>query len=276
VSADRPGRLDPAGAGGGAGRLRVSGWWSGGATRLRAVPRVAEGVFGWWLGPLTLVPLLAGQPLAWSLPAAQRQFASLLGFLLYGACTGLADAAFHGRHPRRLPGALLRGLLAGALVALVLQVRGDPAVGPLIGIAQALEAPQPPRGIGAALIRGQDRAGGPAARRPDRARVPPVLALCAAGLGLSVFYGILFRRLDLNLREARGGRRHGHGSEGCAADPAAHRCDDPTVGLQLLLVEFLVAGEVVGEAVVGIARAAHHWTVTLPCIICRWYLHQNT
>lgn len=116
---------------------------------------VAYGAFGWWLGPLTLLPLAAGQPLAWSLAAAQRQFTALLGSLLYGASTGLAYAAFRGRHPRRLPGALLRGLLAGTLVALVLEVRGALAVGPLIGVAQALEAPQPPKGIGAALIRGQ-------------------------------------------------------------------------------------------------------------------------
>jgi hypothetical protein len=116
---------------------------------------VAYGAFGWWLGPLTLLPLAAGQPLAWSLAAAQRQFTALLGFLLYGASTGLAYAAFRGRHPRRLPGALLRGLLAGTLIALVLEVRGGLAAGPLIGVAQALEAPQPPKGIGAALIRGQ-------------------------------------------------------------------------------------------------------------------------
>jgi hypothetical protein len=250
---------------------------------------VAYGVFGWWLGPLTVVPLLSGEPLAWSLPGAQRQFASLLGFLLYGAFTGLGYAAFRGRHPRRLPGALLRGLLAGALVALVLQVRGNPAVAPLIGIAQALEAPQPPRGIGAALIRGQGYGflawiallgtgprwsveqarttfptllaclligmavavlrqvldviarlfsaerlqtwrpvpvgGGPAgavlhgatggllggvalAVLPHTvqvgARVPPVLVLCGAGLGLGVLYGALFRRHDLNLTTALG------------------------------------------------------------------------
>jgi hypothetical protein len=116
---------------------------------------VAYGAFGWWLGPLTLLPLLGGQPLAWSLAAAQRQFASLLGFLLYGAGTGLAYAAFRGRRPRRLPGALLRGLLAGTLVALVLEVRGGLLVGPLLGLAQALEAPQPPKGLGATLVRGQ-------------------------------------------------------------------------------------------------------------------------
>jgi hypothetical protein len=250
---------------------------------------VAYGVFGWWLLPLTLLPLTSGQPLDWSLAAAQRQFASLLGFLLYGAGTGLAYATFRGRKARLLPGALLRGLLAGTLVALVLEVHGSPAIGPLIGLAQALEAPRPPKGLGAALTRGQGYGflawlamlgggtswsveqarfsfptllaclllgmavavlrqvldavaglfsaerlrtwrpvpvgGGPAGATLHGAAggllgamaltlvpravtvgpaIPPVAALCAAGLGLGVFYGLLFRRLDLNLTTALG------------------------------------------------------------------------
>lgn len=250
---------------------------------------VAYGVFGWWLIPLTLLPLAAGQPLAWSLAAAQRQFASLLGFLLYGAGTGLAYAAFRGRKARLLPGALARALLAGTLVALVLEVPGSPAVGPLIGLAQALEAPRAPRGLGAALVRGQGYGflawvavlgggprwsveqarfsfptllaclllgmavavlrqvldaiaglfsaerlrtwrpapvgGGPAGAALHGAAggllggaalallpravtvgapVPPVAVLCAAGLGLGLLYGLLFRRLDPNLTTALG------------------------------------------------------------------------
>lgn len=250
---------------------------------------VAYGAFGWWLGPLTLLPLLAGHPLAWSLTAAQRQFASLLGFLLYGAATGLAYAAFRGRHGRKLPGALLRGLLAGALVALVLEVRGGPLVGPLLGLAQALEAPQPPKGLGAALIRGQGYGflawvallGGEPRWSVEQARssfptlvaclvvgmavavlrqcldgiaglfsaerlrtwrpapvgsgpsgamlhgaaggllgaaalallphtvtagvpIPPVVALCAAGVAMGVLYGLLFRKLDPDLTTALG------------------------------------------------------------------------
>jgi hypothetical protein len=250
---------------------------------------VAYGAFGWWLGPLTVLPLATGQPLAWSLAAAQRQFAGLLGFLLYGAATGLAYAALRGRKARLLPGALLRGLLAGSLVALVLQVPGSRAVGPLIGLAQALEAPQPTKGLGAALIRGRGYGflawvavlgGGPrwsveqarssfptllaclllgmavaVLRQPldaiaglfsaERLRtwrpvpvdggpagaalhgaaagllgaaaltllpmavtlgtpVPPLVTLGAAGGGLGLLYGLLFRRLDLNLTTAIG------------------------------------------------------------------------
>src|SRR5262245_4790716 len=157
---------------------------------------VAYGAFGWWLGPLTLLPLAGGQPLAWSLAAAQRQFASLLGFLLYGASTGLAYAVFRGRQPRRLPGAVLRGLLAGALVALMLEVRGGLAVGPLIGVAQALEAPRPLKGVGAALVRGQGYGflawaavlgGGPRwSIEQARSSFPTLLACLLLGMAVAV------------------------------------------------------------------------------------------
>jgi len=117
---------------------------------------VAFGALGWWLGPLTLQRLATGQPPAWSVTAAQQQFASLLGYLLYGASTGLAYAVLRpGGRRGRIAGALLRGTLAGTIVALLLHVQGGLVVGPLLGLAQALETPQPSKGFGAALIRGQ-------------------------------------------------------------------------------------------------------------------------
>jgi hypothetical protein len=116
---------------------------------------VAFGALGWWLGPLTLQRLATGQPPAWSVVAAQRQFASLLGYLLYGASTGLAYAVLRRRRRDRIGGALLRGTLAGTVVVLLLHVQGGLVVGPLLGLAQALETPWPSRGLGAALIRGQ-------------------------------------------------------------------------------------------------------------------------
>ncbi len=116
---------------------------------------VAYGALAWWLIPLTLQPLLARHSPAWSVAAAQGQFASLLACLLYGASTGLAYAVLRRRRHDRTAGALLRGALAGTMVAMLLHMPGGLVVGPLLGLAQALESPQPPRGMGAALIRGQ-------------------------------------------------------------------------------------------------------------------------
>ena len=157
---------------------------------------VAYGALGWWLGPLTLRPLTSGQPLAWSVPAAQRQFATLLAFLLYGASTGLAYAVLRGRRRERLAGALLRGTLAGTIVALLLHVPGGLVAGPLLGFAQALEAPQPARGFGAALVRGQGYGflawvvvlGGASRWSVEQARAsfPALLAYLVLGLSVAL------------------------------------------------------------------------------------------
>jgi hypothetical protein len=116
---------------------------------------VAYGAAGWCLGPLTLQPLLSGHPPAWSVAAAQQQFASLLGYLLYGAGTGLAYAVLRRPRQDRMLGALLRGALAGAMVTMVLRLPDGLVVGPLLGLAQALETPHPSKGFGGAVIRGQ-------------------------------------------------------------------------------------------------------------------------
>jgi hypothetical protein len=116
---------------------------------------VAYGALLWALIALMLQPLLAGRPPAWTVAAAQDRFANLLGFLLYGASTGLAYVILRRRQHQGIVGAVLRGALAGTAVALVLHVQGGPMVGPLLGVAQALESPRPPKGFGGALIRGQ-------------------------------------------------------------------------------------------------------------------------
>jgi uncharacterized membrane protein YagU involved in acid resistance len=127
---------------------------------------VAYGALCWWLGPLTLWPLLAGAVPAWDLQAAQRQFPSLVGHLLYGAATALAFVMLHGADDpdgRAGPagvGALLHGALAGAAAAVALRAALDGrsvavAFGPLLGAAQAALSPRPLRGAGAALVRGQ-------------------------------------------------------------------------------------------------------------------------
>ena len=48
------------------------------------------GMFWWFLGPLTLMPLLREGTLAWDVHTAQMLFPSLVGHILYGAVIGLA------------------------------------------------------------------------------------------------------------------------------------------------------------------------------------------
>src|SRR5262249_2811655 len=47
------------------------------------------GLLAWIAGPLTLIPLLLGQRLTWSLAEASAAFPGLLGYLLYGGLTGI-------------------------------------------------------------------------------------------------------------------------------------------------------------------------------------------
>jgi uncharacterized membrane protein YagU involved in acid resistance len=127
---------------------------------------VGYGALWWCIGPLTLLPLALGQPPAWQLQAAQQQFPSLLGHLLYGVGTALAFVVLHGpddpagRTRSPTAGALLRGALAGGMAALLLQwtlKERSPALalGPALGVTLAALAPRTPQGAGAALVRGQ-------------------------------------------------------------------------------------------------------------------------
>lgn len=139
------------------------------------------GALWWFLGPLTLMPLLLKDPLSWDLPAARAAFPSLLGHLLYGASAGLALAATRAR--RRPDGGLtgaalargaLSGLLGAWLVGAILEAQDKLSVfsggmagashraawllALLIGVAAgagfALLYPRPTESAGAALIRG--------------------------------------------------------------------------------------------------------------------------
>jgi hypothetical protein len=51
------------------------------------------GIFWWFLGPLTLFPLIARTPLDWSADHGGELFGSLVGHILYGLILGIAYAA---------------------------------------------------------------------------------------------------------------------------------------------------------------------------------------
>lgn len=93
------------------------------------------GAFFWFLGPLTLRPVLTGGSLGWNLDAAQSAFPALLGHLLFGATTGLLYAALRQRsgiHVAVRAGTVIRGLLCGLTAAAFF--------GPTIGGPHALAA----------------------------------------------------------------------------------------------------------------------------------------
>jgi hypothetical protein len=78
------------------------------------------GLAWWFLGPLTLMPILLGHAATWTMQAADMLLPSLLGHVIYGAATGLVffwfesqyaawlflnkRVAVHKEHLRRPPG----------------------------------------------------------------------------------------------------------------------------------------------------------------------------
>jgi uncharacterized membrane protein YagU involved in acid resistance len=54
---------------------------------------LAYGIFWWFLGPLTLKPLLLGHAPDWSLAQGQELFGSLMGHIVYGLIVGVIYAA---------------------------------------------------------------------------------------------------------------------------------------------------------------------------------------
>jgi uncharacterized membrane protein YagU involved in acid resistance len=137
------------------------------------------GALWWFVGPLTLLPLFLGEPVAWELEAAQEQFPSLPGHLLYGVTTGLAFVLLTGRDSLRITrGALVRGGLVGVGAAWLLGAAlerqneliavsammsehsqgvarlGTLALGLLAGFGFAFLYPETGDGAGPAMIRG--------------------------------------------------------------------------------------------------------------------------
>ncbi len=111
----------------------------------------------WFLGPLTLVPLLLLGFIAWDVHSTQEAFPSLVGYLLYGALTGLTLSVL--REKRRglavHAGAWVRGGFAGGLAAALVSVERIPIwLGAAAGVGFALLYPRPLRGTGPGLIRG--------------------------------------------------------------------------------------------------------------------------
>jgi hypothetical protein len=116
--------------------------------------------FVWWVaGAQTLAPFLSGEGLAWSLSAVRDDFATLPGYLLFGAAVALfyqwLDRLVHllfaddlGRHDQEGPGTqglralgrgVLAGLIGGLLFTLVMaQVGFLPGVAGLVGSASTL------------------------------------------------------------------------------------------------------------------------------------------
>jgi len=152
------------------------------------------GTLWWFLGPLTLLPLLVGQGLMWDIHAVQAAFPSLPGHLWYGAsmaialtllqrawpiaASGLSNDSTSLSRGRLTAGALVRGALAGLLGAWLLgglldsqdQLLAFSAMmsmgsaqaawllilvtGVLAGLGYALLYPRPGDSAGAELIRG--------------------------------------------------------------------------------------------------------------------------
>lgn len=60
------------------------------------------GLIWWFLGPLTLFPILLGGSFTWTTAAADMQLPSLIGHLIYGAATASAFLYFERRHRKWL------------------------------------------------------------------------------------------------------------------------------------------------------------------------------
>ena len=127
------------------------------------------GVFWWFLGPQTLLPLVLGRPVTWDLASAQALLPSLVGHLAYGSVTALVLVALRRDPADRVhihPWTLLRGLLAGALVGGLLYLLFGigagaklgwlPGIGVLMGLGYPLLFTGRREGTGPALIRGTD------------------------------------------------------------------------------------------------------------------------
>lgn len=91
--------------------------------------------FWWFLGPLTLLPLLSGDGLAWDVDMARAAFPSLLGHVLYGAGTGVTLLLLQRRGRSEIASHSIPVLMRGALAGLISVW--------LLGSAFRMQRPQP-------------------------------------------------------------------------------------------------------------------------------------
>jgi uncharacterized membrane protein YagU involved in acid resistance len=59
---------------------------------------VLYGVIWWFIGPLTLMPVLLGGSFTWTTTAASTRLPSLIGHMLYGAATAVVFLVLERRH----------------------------------------------------------------------------------------------------------------------------------------------------------------------------------
>ena len=138
--------------------ILLRGRWSAGDVLFWGV---AYGAFFWFVGPITVMPLILGRLPAWDVAAAQAAYPSLIGHVIWGATAGIALVVIKARKvvadsstgsdpappTVRLRGVVLRGLVAGLV--------GFGAIGLLPAGAERMLSPwgaADPAGIGPLAI----------------------------------------------------------------------------------------------------------------------------
>jgi len=149
---------------------------------------MAYGVFWWFLGPLTIMPLWSGKPIDWSYTHASELFGLLIGHIIYGQIVGLLYAIVDRLCVRFLTETdPIRREPEGPGVNFILSVRWGGLAGLAGGLLYALvlAATSSLREIGG-IVGGTSAGAG------------LFVHLCISVL-MGISYGILFRREAPNL-----------------------------------------------------------------------------
>jgi uncharacterized membrane protein YagU involved in acid resistance len=121
---------------------------------------LAYGACFWFIGPLTIRPVITGGSIAWTVPAAQGVFSSLVGHLLYGAAAALTFVALRAREAgalRPTRGGLVRGAIAGLAAAALLTgpvPAGHELITPWTAVAEGSAAERWAATLGLGLVAG--------------------------------------------------------------------------------------------------------------------------